>query len=476
MDPHRFLSDVYRNERFATVVVGIGLISAGIAMRLAFLPAHTSDIDDYLLPWLASATARGGGYLRHPFTNYTAFYEHCLALMTLLPGPALVRIKAFSIAFDVLLASTVASMVPRRRSVLAFALTLAMPTIALNSAFLGQSDAIYASFVMLALLACDRRRPISAIIAFSVAIAIKLQALLFAPVLLLMFLEQRQPFRSFLLVPLAYVAFAMPMAFAGRPWTEILGVYGAQFRGIQVLSANAPNAWAILQKFIDYRPGLDFGLPFAVAATGAAIAALWRRRVVANSHGLWSAAAILLVLVPFVTPKMHDRYFYLVDPVLIVLFCHNRRYLAPLLLAQCASLLAYMPFILDGFTSASGWGRDGATIDPLWFSYRASPVLGAVAMAAALYRIVKIALSENTAKRKWPDIASRSAAPLDCPLPAPHTCSTVLPQVSPASSARCASATSSRANRRPISGAIAPFASIAKTRSARRCLSSPETA
>ena len=58
---------------------------------------------------------------------------------------------------------------------------------------------------------------------------------------------------------------------------------------------------------------------------------------------------------------------------------------------------------------------------------------------------------------------------------APYGSSTVEPVVSPASSARWASATSSSAKVWPISGLIAPLASMAKTRSIPACRSSGVT-
>ena len=382
--------------RLRPALLPLLLVAIGVAERVAFLPLRTSDTEHFLKPWLLAAERLGPAYLRQPFTNYAPFYEHCLALMALLPGPGLVRVKLFSCAGDVLLAAAVARLVPRERRWLAGAAVFALPTVAVNSALLGQSDAFYAIAIVAMLVAAERRRPVAAVLAFSVAIAIKLQALLAAPVLVLLWLERRQPAWTAALVPVAYVAFALPMLVAGRPLGAVGGVYGAQFGYFADLSANAPNLWQVGQKLIGYEHGLMVGLPGAVLVTGAAILLLWRRGTVREADGLLLAAAVMLVLVPFVTPKMHDRYFYLVDPVLVALACRDARWWRALACAEAASLLGYLPFVLDGYLMHDPvWGRAGSVAAATGLSYRALPLVGMVLMGAALALLARPVLTKR---------------------------------------------------------------------------------
>lgn len=383
------------------------LIVLGLAERLAFLPVRTSDMGIYQTPWLQAAERAGGSYLRHKFTNYTPFYEHCMALMALFPGTAVLRIKISGVLFDGMLAFTVTRLVPRGRRLLAAAVTLALPTIAMNSALLAQSDAIYGAMVAACIAAALRKKPVWAMLAFSAAIAVKLQALLVAPLLVLLWLDRRQPLCSFALVPLTYVLFALPMAMAGRSAIEIFGVYSQQYDFFAILSVNAPNVWQVGQSMMSYERGLMLGLPCAVMLTGTAILLLWRAGTLHARNGLLLAAAILLIIVPYVTPKMHDRYFYLVDPVMVALACRDRRFLAPMLLAQTASLLSYVPFIADSYIAFDPvWGRAGEVAQVTRLNYGILPLFGAVAMGAALILLMgeayRCAKWDTGILRRWP--------------------------------------------------------------------------
>ncbi|GAA0324644.1 hypothetical protein GCM10009087_38700 [Sphingomonas oligophenolica] len=372
------------------MVVTCGLLLAlGLAERLVFLPARTVDMIGAYTPWLQTAERVGGSYLSHRFTDYAPFYEHCLALIALFPGPAILRIKIFSILWDVVLALMVTLLVPPGRRLLAAAITLALPTIAMNSALLAQSDAIYGAMVLACIAAALRKRPVWTMLAFSGALAVKLQALLAAPLLVLLWLNRRQPLWTFAMVPLAYLLFALPMVMAGRPLPEIFGVYGKQFDLFKILSNNAPNIWQVGQGLMSYEHGLMLGLPGAMVLTGAAVLLLWRAGTLHVRDGLLLAAAILLILAPYITPKMHDRYFYLADPVLVALACRDRRFLMPMLLAQAASILAYVPFIADGYIAEDPiWGRTGSVALATGLSYPMLPLLGTALMGAALVLLV----------------------------------------------------------------------------------------
>ena len=378
------------------------LLAIALVERVAFLPARTVDTVSYLTPWLHAAEQEGGGYLRHSFTNYTAFYEHCLALIALFPGPGVLRTKIFAILCDGALALAVSRLVPPGRRWLAASATLALPTVAMNSALLAQSDAIYGAMAIACIAAALHRRPVWAMLAFSAAIAVKLQALLVAPLLVLLWLHRRQPLWTVALVPVAYLLFALPMALAGRPAAEIFDVYRDQFGLYAMLSNNAPNLWQVGQLLMSYDEGVRLGLPGAAVASGVAILLLWRVGTLHTRDGLLLAAAILLILVPYATPKMHDRYFFVVDPVLVALACRDRRFIAPMLLAQAASAMAYVPFIADGYIADDPtWGRAGSVAVRTGFSYPMLPLFGAVAMGAALVLLV----GEAWRRAEWRGVA-----------------------------------------------------------------------
>lgn len=394
--------DVVRNHRVAVIVM---LLIVAFGARAVMLPVETIDQKIYLLPWLNAAASAGPRYLRHSFTNYAPFYEHILALITLAPGPPMVRVKLVSILFDVILAACVTLLVPRNRKVRAFLATLLLPTIMLNSAMFAQSDAIYAVAILLAIAAAVTERPIATMLCFSLALAIKFQALLFLPVLALLVLERRQPLWTFVLVPCGYIVFAVPMLIAGRPLDDTFLVYVRQAAFFSELSLNAPNPWLIASRILPYRVGVALGLPAAIAVVCGSVLLLWRSGIARHKEGLLLACAILLMTAPYVTPKMHDRYFFLVDPVLVALACLDRRYWKPLLLVESASLFAYVAFPLGNTDwGLHHWllGREGLLREHLRFGWDIFPLIGAVLMGWALLLLARQAYQMRAAGRAKP--------------------------------------------------------------------------
>ena len=59
-------------------------------------------------------------------------------------------------------------------------------------------------------------------------------------------------------------------------------------------------------------------------------------------------AALFTFIIPFVLPKMHDRYFYLGCVFLLLLCFFDVRVFGALVLSQIGSLLAFIPYF-------SGW-------------------------------------------------------------------------------------------------------------------------
>jgi hypothetical protein len=96
-----------------------------------------------------------------------------------------------------------------------------------------------------------------------------------------------------------------------------------------------------------------------------------------------------VAVVPFILPKMHDRYFFAADLMSIGLAFTNRRLWFVPVLFQCSSLLAYVPVLSNdplspvpagtslavpavlincvavGFLAVHYWRTAGGTVDTL---------------------------------------------------------------------------------------------------------------
>ncbi len=221
-------------------LIGGGLalcLGLAIALRVSLYHVETSDYTVFVSQWYAYIQIHGGfAALKDNFSNYNTPYLTLLALTTYLPIPELIAIKTLSVVFDGVLALFVYLLLRLKygRGLATFAGALALlfaPTIFINSAAWGQCDAIYASFCLGSLYFLLKRRPAWACVFFGLALAFKLQAIFFAPVLLMLLLKRALPLRFLILIPLIFLLLISPALIAGRSLGSLLSIYAQQISG-----------------------------------------------------------------------------------------------------------------------------------------------------------------------------------------------------------------------------------------------------
>ncbi|MEL6701877.1 MAG: hypothetical protein AAFO58_09405, partial [Pseudomonadota bacterium] len=92
-----------------------------------------------------------------------------------------------------------------------------------------------------------------------------------------------------------------------------------------------------------YDSVVRIGLTLTVTVGLAILAATWRTGPVTplNRDAVLKLATISAAAVPFVLPKMHDRYFFMAEVMVLLLALTNRRYWPAVLLMQGSGALAY---------------------------------------------------------------------------------------------------------------------------------------
>jgi hypothetical protein len=202
---------------------------------------------------------------------------------------------------------------------------------------------------------------------FGLALAFKPQAIFLGPLLLGFLLAQRAVGRL-LLVPLPYMLLALPMLIAGRSWTSVFGVYVAPAMSeFESLSNNAAGLWTwILPLTGQSQAAPIVGVVCAVLAGGVIARAAARpsngprARPTGRDNrpaDLVIGAALCCTLMPFLLPKMHDRYFFAGEVLTAMAACLRPSLLLAAVATQTAALLAYHPFLL----ALTGWRVPVAT-------------------------------------------------------------------------------------------------------------------
>ena len=268
--------------------------------------------------------------------------------MVPLIGP-LAAIKLVNLPFVMLMATAVYKIVglssaERSSARLAAAALCVTPTVLVNAFLWGQADSIYTSFVAWFVLFAMRQSPHMALAMFGVALSFKFQTIFVSPLLLYLLLSRQVQIQHLLIVPLVYVLMMVPAALAGRPWVELLGVYAGQVQSPSPLSEIAPNPWHIIQRLnlIDYPTGLVIGLAAATLA-GLAIA-IGSLRLERTPSTTLLIAALCGALMPYLLPKMHERYFFVADVLTLALAFAVPRLWLPAVLFQLGSIAAYLSY------------------------------------------------------------------------------------------------------------------------------------
>jgi Gpi18-like mannosyltransferase len=332
----------------------------GAVIYWTLLGHESRDMQFFLEPWFATIVQNGFPAMAGDYANYSPPYLYLLGLASAFHGlaPPIMLIKAVSILFTLLAAVVFGLIVlettaSRQTAFICACLFPLIPTVAINAAWWGQCDVIYATFLLGAFLASLKRMPLRMMLWFSVGFAFKAQAVFFAPYLLYLLLKKELPWKYLALVPLVYAAMMTPAWLAGRPVLELAAIYLDQGSYYRVLAANVPNPWAFAEKYhlLPYRPAVLAGLAIAAAANLALVMRALSSRLDDVQTRLLLLASSMLAS-PYLLPKMHDRYFFLADVFTILLAVVAPRYRLAALAMQGASLAVYLAFLTGPFHHA----------------------------------------------------------------------------------------------------------------------------
>lgn len=354
MKPFSLFSRFQRFESWQRILVL--LLGSAFAFWLRYLlrDFQNDDFRFFTGPWVGFIHNHGKfRALAEPFSNYTPPYLYLLVLGTyLFPNLySLYLVKLISVVFDFLAAIMIYRLVRLRHPqgelpLLAYLAFLFLPTVVINSAFWGQADIIYTVPLLAALYFFLKDRPYLGMIAFGIAISIKLQAIFLAPWLVILLLNKKTTFASFFLIPATYFVMMIPAWAIGRPLPDLLTIYLAQGETYHELTMNAPNLYTWIPNSL-YDLFVPLGLLLTVVIALGLIAVAYQNRTFLTPQNLLALATLSVIAMPFFLPKMHDRYFYPADVFSLLLgFYFWELWMIPLF-AQFVSLFAYFPFLFD---------------------------------------------------------------------------------------------------------------------------------
>lgn len=367
----------YRHILFFAVITLLAWMARKGGMDYA-----SPDMNLFLLPWYEEIQQAGGlRGLAQGVGDYNVLYQTLIALFSYIPlgdVSPMYLYKAVSILCDYLLALTCGWIVAREKGekllgqsfCLTYGVVLMIPTVILNSSVWGQCDSMYTFACVLSLYWLYKEKYLPSFVMLGIAFGLKLQTVFILPVFLYFYISRRSfSLGWFLVTIVTFWATGLPAYLAGRPLTTVFDIYLYQTSEYPDMIKNNLSIWYF------FLPRYEYMKPCAVMLTVFIFGALlyW----LLNGGGklketpesffvvaAWSAWTCLLFL-----PAMHDRYGYLMDALLVLLSCLDRKYLKYAAVQVLGSGVVYM-----GYLYVYMWAN----------TPNASPIAAAIASAISI--------------------------------------------------------------------------------------------
>jgi len=232
--------------------------------------------------------------------------------------------------------------------IMAFLLTLAIPTIVLNSSMWGQCDSVYSAFAIGSVYFGLKGRSRHAYIFIALAFSFKLQTVFLLPIFPILIFTGKISFKDCYLFFVVYIATLLPALIAGMPVDEVFSAYITQTSYYSSLNMNIANVWRFVGH-VDYDSFRLVGLYVAgLAALGLIYFSYVNRSRLVNTVDFVRLAYLFAIMMPFLLPNMHDRYYFMADALSLLVFLFDkRRWFVPLISIFC-SYLAYTYLLMSG--------------------------------------------------------------------------------------------------------------------------------
>ena len=339
---------VFQNRSHA-ICAAAGLYLC-LCLRLCLFDYISPDYVSFLGPWTQTMRSMTiGQALRTPIGDYNMPYLYLLLIISRLPFYDLYCIKLVSVLSDVLLAVGMARLVrmlnrQEELALIAFFAVLLAPTVFLNSAYWGQCDGIYTCFGIWGLYFGLKRRPIASLALLACAFSFKLQTIFLLPIILFFLVREMVSLKQLLAFPAVFILIMLPALLAGRSLSDTFSIYLDQTNAYPYLSLNAPSFWSLIPN--DYFSALQHvSVLLAGIVTVLLLYALLRRSHLMADRDLVAVALIFCLGIPWLLPRMHERYFYLAEILSIAYVAQSPRQLHTAVILLGGGFLIYSPYL-----------------------------------------------------------------------------------------------------------------------------------
>lgn len=336
-------------EKYVFIVI---LTAIGMYARFYLFSIKSGDYNSFLEPWYNLIWDNGGfKAVGMDIGDYMPTYYYILAILTYIPIKPLITIKMVSCIADVFIAIFAYKIVHKvtgseNKGVIAYGAAFFLPSAILNSAGWAQCDGIFSLFILISIYCILKGKDWGAMIAFSVSFVFKIQAIFFAPVLLILLLKRKMRWRTVIAFPIVYLIDILPAWVAGGNFFKLLTVYFRQTGQYKSLNMFIQNAWGLLYGVQSEEMG-KAGVMFAGGVVLVALFWVYRSKFEITNKIIITLSGLFTLLVPFVLPHMHERYYYLPTVVSLVFAIIYPKKIWVFLIMEFMSFQAHAHYLLN---------------------------------------------------------------------------------------------------------------------------------
>lgn len=373
----KFLAVRIRHIPLIHILFFAAITIASVIIRIAFLQVKSNDYYIAYEVWVNEI--RNGSILASlgkDIGDNPPLYMTLVTLACCLPFEPVVVVKLPSILFDFILAfacvklSGQLGVTALHKKLTLYAVILLNPLTILDSAAWGQCDSLYGSMILLTLLAACAAKLYNAetpekgktafwksgdgiCLLFAVAVAFKLQAIFFLPVLCLLWIMQKQNVLKpvqLLWVPIVYTITCIPMYLAGRSLKVMFKVYlGQANRSYGTLTLNYPNLYTLMGSWSEtlYDSYFIYGMLLTFLLLIILFYQLYCRKVKLDSLALCKVTALSLLVICFCMPLVHERYAYVAEMLLFVIMVKDTKHVKTALATMLCTLFTYCTYLMQ---------------------------------------------------------------------------------------------------------------------------------
>ena len=352
------------------LIIGMAAVTlVALVARYMFVMYPTNDMVGYVLnSWMPQIDELGFSNFYQVDSDYSPLYLLTIAILCLLPkgkevtyydnsnwsynfyDNRMIYVKTFYYLVTIALAIGVFLLVKeltksKNKAFIGYVVALALPTIFINSAIWGNADVIYATFLIFSFYFAVKGDSIWSMVFFGLSFANKAQAIFILPFLIYLLASRKLKLWTIVLVPVTYFLTFLPAFIFGAHISEPFVYLGKQFSGQTDITYGCANVWKFME--LDKSEIVRNNAMWAsILVIGVMLAVVYLRNIkLSKKENMFKVGFLLTITTIFFLPRLHERYFYIIDVLVVVyaLIDKRRFFLVPLM--QLSSGIAYFHYL-----------------------------------------------------------------------------------------------------------------------------------